>query len=811
MIPAMIGLFLVFSGTAVLLGYRHLETSRESILLADRTTADLLATFLAEHEKAVIGLLRSYAARPLFINAVKTRSVADARWHLERLKKNHEIDLTFVTDPRGVLWLNYPFFPEAIGKDLSYRDWYKGVSALWAPYVSEVFQLIVADKPLAVAIAVPIVDEKGKVIGILANSHRLTFLNDTIERVPLSPHTAVTIVDRKGQILFSNRYAYQGRIIVYPHLPMIEQALKEKGQQIEDTRHKDLGRLYISAAPVADIGWTVVVERGERDVYLAELPRLAEIAGAALLLFILTSLSLAYLRRFALYRKTEELLAAQRDALEQERRYRSLLETVHMIAVGLDAEGNVTFANSFLLELTGYSAAEILGENWFDRFLPEEEKQAVKQVFRDLRGDSVISHYVNRILTRAGRERLIAWDNTVLQDPQGRFAGTMSLGVDITEINQTLEALRDSEEKYRGLFEGALEGIYQSTPEGRFLSANPAMAKIYGYDSAEELIESVTDMTRQIYVHPEDRSEILRIVTAEGILSDYEVRHSRKDGSPVWLSLHARAVRDESGKVIRLDGMAVDITERKRAVEEIRRLNEELEQRVRDRTALLEAANRELEAFSYSVSHDLRAPLRGIDGFSQALLEDYREGLDETGRDYLDRVRRAAQKMGFLIDDILKLSRVTRYELHREPVDLSRIVRELLESYQKDEPGRIVEEIVQDGIVVQGDPYLLQIALENLIDNAWKFTSGMPRGRIEFGSFDERGKTVYFIRDNGVGFDMTYVDKLFGAFQRLHRSEEFPGTGIGLATVKRIVSRHEGWIRAEGRVGEGATFFFTLA
>ncbi len=212
MILAMIGLFLVFFGIAVFLGERHLETTRENILLADKTTANLLATFLAEHEKFVTGLLKSYAARPLFIAAVKKRDVPNARWHLADLKKNHEIDLTFVTDPRGVLWLNYPFFPEAIGKDLSYRDWYKGISADWNPYVSNVFQLIVADRPLAVAVCVPVVDEKGKVIGILANSHRLEFLDDTIEQVTFSPRTTVTIVDRKGHILYSNQYPYRGKI-----------------------------------------------------------------------------------------------------------------------------------------------------------------------------------------------------------------------------------------------------------------------------------------------------------------------------------------------------------------------------------------------------------------------------------------------------------------------------------------------------------------------------------------------------------------------------------------------------------------------
>src|SRR4028118_205759 len=228
----------------------------------------------------------------------------------------------------------------------------------------------------------------------------------------------------------------------------------------------------------------------------------------------------------------------------------------------------------------------------------------------------------------------------------------------------------------------------------------------------------------------------------------------------------------------------------------------------------LEATNRELEAFSYSVSHDLRAPLRSIDGFSQILVEDYADEIDEEGRDYLGRVRSASQRMGTLIDDILGLSRVTRGSMERKRLDLGALAEEVAEELREARPERKVEFSAQKGLEVWGDPKLLRVALVNLIGNAWKFTAKKPEARVEFGlseRLSHRGRVpVYYVRDNGAGFDEAYSAKLFGAFQRLHRADEFEGTGIGLATVQRVVHRHGGRIWAEGEVGHGATFYFTL-
>jgi len=251
-------------------------------------------------------------------------------------------------------------------------------------------------------------------------------------------------------------------------------------------------------------------------------------------------------------------------------------------------------------------------------------------------------------------------------------------------------------------------------------------------------------------------------------------------------------------------------TERKRAEEEIRKLNTELEERVRQRTAQLETANQELESFSYSVSHDLRAPLRSIDGFSRILQEDYGDKLDAAGKDSLTRVRAASQRMGHLIDDLLQLSRHTRSEMHRTQVNLSALARALADEQQKTEPERRVEFVITPNLVANADASLLRVVLENLLGNAWKFTGKQAAPKIEFGRTTREGAPAYFVRDNGAGFDMTYAHKLFGAFQRLHTTDDFPGTGIGLASVQRIIHRHGGRVWAEGEAGHGATFYFTL-
>jgi PAS domain S-box-containing protein len=343
---------------------------------------------------------------------------------------------------------------------------------------------------------------------------------------------------------------------------------------------------------------------------------------------------------------------------------------------------------------------------------------------------------------------------------------------------------------------------------GIVTSWNSGAEKIFGYPAAEMIGQSITKLI------PADRQQeeeaILGRIRRGESVRHFETVRVRKDGSAVDVSVTVSAIRDPDGRIVGASKVARDITERKRAEATIQRFNAELEQRVAERTEQLQAANRELEAFSYSVSHDLRAPLRAIDGFSQAVLEDFGARMPPEGLRYLQTIRAGAQRMGALIDDLLDFARLNRKTVHAQDVETHRIVAEALEDLGSPWPGRQVEIRIGDLPGCHGDPAMLKQAWMNLLSNALKYTRKRERATIEIGCTKEGGQMIYFVRDNGTGFDMRYSGKLFGVFQRLHRPEEYEGTGVGLAIVQRIVHRHGGKVWAEAAVDRGASFYFTL-
>ncbi|HTW64524.1 MAG TPA: CHASE3 domain-containing protein [Bryobacteraceae bacterium] len=334
---------------------------------------------------------------------------------------------------------------------------------------------------------------------------------------------------------------------------------------------------------------------------------------------------------------------------------------------------------------------------------------------------------------------------------------------------------------------------------------NHAAEELYGVDRAEALGRSHNDLLHPI--HPLGMPAIQDLLVRDGQWQG-ELMYWI-DGREVVVESRMTLVTEEDGRrtVLKVNR---DVTEEKRAQAEIRQLNQDLERRVKERTAQLEASNKELEAFAYSVSHDLRAPLRGIDGWSMALLEDYGPRLDPPAQQYLDRVRAETQRMGALIDDLLQLSRLTRVEMRREPVDLSSLARSIACRLREDQANRKIDFAIEEGLQTEGDGHLLEIMLSNLLSNAVKFSGTRAEARIEFGQNWRGDQFAYHVRDNGVGFDMAYAGSLFGAFQRLHKQSEFPGTGIGLAIAQRVLLRHGGRIWADARPQGGATFYFTI-
>ncbi len=501
---------------------------------------------------------------------------------------------------------------------------------------------------------------------------------------------------------------------------------------------------------------------------------------------------------------------AERSLAESERKYRELVEHANSIILRWSPEGQITLLNEFGQQFFGYSSEEIVGRHVMDTIVPATESTG-----RDLHGlmaeicanPKRFEQNTNENMRRNGERVWIAWTNRIVFDDRGQIVEILSVGTDVTDHRRMEQALAASERKFATLFHMSPIAMVLSTCEGVLIDVNQAFSVMFAVPREQTVGRKGVDVPG-LYASSEDRDDLFKMLIRDGRIRNFVRTRPRADGASITTISSAEMI-DLDGEKHILTALA-DISLQKQAEELLHDANLTLEQRVADRTDELAAANKELEAFCYSVSHDLRAPLRSIDGFSQAVLEDYHDRLDPEGIGFLQRVRAAAERMGELIDDLLNLSRVSRAELHRERVDLSVMATEIVESLRQETPERMVDVFIVSGLITDGDKNLLRILLDNLIGNAWKYTGKTPNPRIELGWEAINGTTTFFVRDNGAGFDPAYADKLFQPFQRLHRMEEFPGHGIGLATVLRIVRRHGGQVSASGSVGNGAVFRYTI-
>ena len=489
---------------------------------------------------------------------------------------------------------------------------------------------------------------------------------------------------------------------------------------------------------------------------------------------------------------------------------------IAMELVQIDQGTRVDFNDKYC-ELTGYSRDELLESNIYDKNLwinPEGQIKAADE----LKQKGTLSGYPMDIVTKSGTRKNLLLSAAKLYLSREEHIAIAAL-VDITHLKQAEAALRESEARFRAVFNQQYQFMAILDPDGKTIAINDLPLLTGGYERTQFVGKYFWDSPAWQGLpewHEIWRQRLHQVAETQQAVHTEDV-YETVDGTRRYADSSTSAILNADGQVQYYLIEATDTTERRQAeaqrdelLQQVQQLNRDLEKRVEQRTAELKAVNKELEAFSYSVSHDLRAPLRSIDGFSQALLEDYASQLDGDGQDYLNRVRNNAQRMGQLIDDMLQLSRVSRDDMRYEDVDMQEIALQVIESLRESDPDRQVNLTLGPQLSTHGDPRMIRIMLDNLLGNAWKFTAQQDQAEIVFERV-ESGADLFQIRDNGVGFDMQHAHKLFGAFQRLHGIKEFPGTGIGLATVQRIVDRHGGRVWAQAAPDQGATFYFTFS
>ena len=663
------------------------------------------------------------------------------------------------------------------------------------------------DGQVRLEMVAPVLDDSGRAVAaVVLHSDPGHYLFPLIQTWPIGGKTSgeTLLVERRGdKVVYLNDLRFRDGTALKLALPAdaeylpAARAVRGEYGLVAGPDYRGVPVLA-AAEPVPGSPWSVVAKIDESEV-LGPISRRAWLTAG----FTLLVVALAAAATLLLWRSREA--RADAEIVASEERYRSLVDNAP-VAVLVNRDDQVTVVNQACLDLFGASSPDdLLGKSPFELFHPDDHA-AIEERIAKLTSGLPVAPREERIVRLDGRPV----DVEVVGAPF-RDAGVNAIHVvlqDITARKRAAADLRESEDTFRYVFDNSLLGMSMTRPDGA-VRPNAELCRMLGYPASELATLRWQDITP-----PEDvpmvEAHLRPLLAGETDSTRFVKRYTRKDGGVVWADVSTRIRRGGKGEPLYFLTAALDITAAKEAADEIAQLNAELEHRVTERTSELDAANKELEAFAYSVSHDLRAPLRHISGFSTLLAERSSKGLDEKSRHYVDVITRSVNEMGVLIDDLLQFSRTGRAELNIEPVDMDVVIQEALAPLRHETASRELDWSIEPVPQASADRALIRQVWANLLGNAVKYTRPIAAAQITVSAKVIDGEVVYSVADNGVGFDMQYAHKLFGVFQRLHDASEFEGTGIGLANVHRIVTRLHGRVWAEGEPGNGAIFSFSL-
>ncbi|WP_438863207.1 PAS domain S-box protein [Neptunicella sp.] len=794
-----------------------------NIQLAQQTIELELKTLRSD-----LGFLAAQSNLSNFIHhpSVETRRQLQHDWQIFATHRAQYHQIRFI-DKQGlevvrINWNNGEpiVVPVSQLQDKSKRDYVKQTLSMHKNdvYVSDLTLNIEnkkVEEPIVpvIRVASPIMDQQGQLKGLLILNYLGQDLLDKLRQIPGNHNSALWLVNRHGYWMLGSSVGQEwGFILTGREQHNFARQQPGLWQTIVNGQREDQLEYQSSTYTYARIDgknsplganaktWFIISALPDQRIYtLLEDKVKHNILNFIVFIVLLCLVAVVWANRN---------LTKQRANMEirrSESKFRGLLDSAPDAIIIVDNKGKIVMTNAHTKNCLGYSKQELAGQT-IEYLLPERFRHHHVQHRNQYSLNPVVREMGAGLelfaLHKNGKE--IPVEISLSPVKTGNETLIISIVRDVSGRKKIESAKLLAEKRYHNLVDNLPIGVFRCEADttGTFTEANPSLAKILEADNSQTLFEHCLS---SFFVHPLDWQNLQQNMQQNRPVNTTEYAMVSLTGKFFTANINAVIKQDESGHLY-YEGILEDISVRTAKDKHIKELNRHLKQH----SLQLEATNKELEAFSYSVSHDLRAPLRAIDGFSQTLLNQYQDKLDEKGNDRLKRISSAAQRMGQLIDALLGLAKVTRTEVDRQQVDLSQMAHDVcneLESHMANKPAVLI----QPDIKANTDPHLIRIVLNNLLGNAWKFSATQAVARIEFGqTIDDSNKPIYFVKDNGIGFDMAYNAKLFTAFQRLHPDETFSGTGIGLATVQRIIHKHGGEIWAESEVGHGCVFYFTI-